>query len=40
MLYAYLEETVPKITVILRKAYGDAYLIMKSKYLGANMVYA
>ncbi|KXZ38908.1 methylmalonyl-CoA decarboxylase alpha subunit [Alkalithermobacter thermoalcaliphilus JW-YL-7 = DSM 7308] len=40
MLYAYSEATVPKITVITRKAYGGAYLAMCSKDLGADMVYA
>lgn len=40
MLYAYSEATVPKITVILRKAYGGAYLAMCSKNLGADLVYA
>ncbi len=40
MLYAYSEATVPKITVILRKAYGGAYLAMCSKDLGADIVYA
>lgn len=40
MLYAYSEATVPKITVILRKAYGGAYLAMCSSSLRADMVYA
>ena len=40
LLYAYSEATVPKITVILRKAYGGAYLAMCSKSLGADLVYA
>lgn len=40
MLYAYGESKVPKITVILRKGYGGAYLAMCSKELGADMVYA
>ena len=40
MLFAYSEATVPKLTVILRKAYGGAYLAMCSKELGADMVYA
>jgi methylmalonyl-CoA decarboxylase alpha subunit len=40
MLYAYSEATVPKVTVILRKAYGGAYLAMCSKDLGADQVYA
>ncbi len=40
ILYAYSEATVPKVTVILRKAYGGAYIAMCSKGLGADMVYA
>lgn len=40
LLYAYSEATVPMITVILRKAYGGAYLAMSSKSLGSDMVYA
>ena len=40
MLYAYNEATVPKVTLILRKAYGGAYLAMCSKDLGADQVYA
>jgi len=40
MLFAYASATVPKITVILRKAYGGAYLAMCSKDMGANMVFA
>lgn len=40
LLYAYSEATVPLITVILRKAYGGAYLAMGSKSLGADVVYA
>ena len=40
MLYAYCEATVPKITVILRKAYGGAYIGMCNKELGADMVMA
>ncbi len=40
MLYAYSEATVPKVTVILRKAYGGAYLAMCSSALRADMVYA
>jgi len=40
MLYAYSEATTPKITVVVRKAYGGAYLAMCSKDLGADMVYA
>ncbi|EBY4570440.1 methylmalonyl-CoA carboxyltransferase, partial [Salmonella enterica subsp. enterica serovar Enteritidis] len=40
MLYAYSEATVPKITVITRKAYGGSYLAMCSQDLGADQVYA
>lgn len=40
ILYAYSEATVPKITLIVRKAYGGAYIAMCSKHLGADMVYA
>lgn len=40
MLYAYSEATVPKITVITRKAYGGSYLAMCSKDLGADQVLA
>ena len=40
MLYAYSAATVPKITVVLRKAYGGAYLAMCSKDLGADDVFA
>jgi acetyl-CoA carboxylase carboxyltransferase component len=37
LLYAYAEATVPKLTVILRKAYGGAYDVMCSKHLGADL---
>ena len=40
MLYAYSEATVPKITIVLRKAYGGSYLAMCSKELGADRVFA
>jgi len=40
LLYAYSEATVPMVTVVLRKAYGGAYLGMCSKALGADMVLA
>jgi propionyl-CoA carboxylase beta chain len=40
MLFAYASATVPKITVILRKAYGGAYLAMCSSDMGADAVYA
>jgi len=40
LLYAYSEATVAKLTVILRKAYGGAYICMCSKHLGADMVVA
>ncbi|GAB2760140.1 acyl-CoA carboxylase subunit beta [Sinomonas soli] len=37
LLYAYAEATVPKLTVICRKAYGGAYIVMGSKKLGADL---
>ena len=37
LLYAYAEATVPKLTVILRKAYGGAYDVMGSKHIGADL---
>ncbi|MDR2937193.1 MAG: acyl-CoA carboxylase subunit beta [Rikenellaceae bacterium] len=40
LLYAYSEATVPKITVILRKAYGGGYIAMGSKHLRADFVFA
>lgn len=40
VLYAYSEATVPKMTVILRKAYGGGYIAMNSRHLGADFVYA
>ena len=40
MLYAYSEATVPKVTLVTRKAYGGSYLAMCSKDLGADMVFA
>jgi len=39
-IYAYAEATVPKITVITRKAYGGAYIVMSSKHLRADINYA
>jgi propionyl-CoA carboxylase beta chain len=40
ILYAYSEATVPKITVITRKAFGGAYVALNSKAIGADIVYA
>lgn len=40
LLHAYAEATVPKVTVIVRKAYAGAYIAMGSQYLGADLVYA
>jgi propionyl-CoA carboxylase beta chain len=40
LLYAYAEATVPKLTVITRKAYGGAYDVMGSKHLGADLNFA
>jgi propionyl-CoA carboxylase beta chain len=37
LIYAYAEATVPKLTVITRKAYGGAYVVMGSKHLGADL---
>ena len=37
MIYAYSEATVPKLALILRKAYGGAYIVMSSKHLGSDM---
>jgi acetyl-CoA carboxylase carboxyltransferase component len=40
VIYAYSEATVPKVTVILRKSYGGAYIALGSKHLGADFVFA
>ena len=40
LLYAYAEATVPKITIITRKAYGGAYDVMSSKHIGGDLNYA
>ena len=40
MLFAYAEATVPKVSLIMRKAYGGAYIAMNSKGIGADIVYA
>lgn len=40
VLYAYSEATVPKISIITRKAYGGAYVVMSSKFLGTDVNYA
>ena len=40
IIYAYSEATVPKVTLIVRKAYGGAYIAMNSRSLGADMVFA
>jgi acetyl-CoA carboxylase carboxyltransferase component len=40
LLYAYCEATVPKVTVITRKAYGGAYDVMSSKHVRGDMNYA
>ena len=39
MIYAYAEATVPKVTVVLRKAYGGAYIVMGSKHLASDVNY-
>jgi propionyl-CoA carboxylase beta chain len=40
LLYAFTEATVPRITVIVRKAYGGAYVVMNSKHIHADVIYA
>jgi acetyl-CoA carboxylase carboxyltransferase component len=40
LLYAYCEATVPRVQVILRKAYGGAYIVMDSKSIGSDLAYA
>lgn len=40
LLYAFCEATVPRLTVILRKAYGGAYDVMNSRHIGADYVFA
>jgi len=40
LLYAFIEATVPRITVVVRKAYGGAYIVMNSKHIGADINYA
>ena len=40
LLYAYCEATVPRVTVITRKAYGGAYLVMNARGIRADLVYA
>jgi len=40
LLYAYAEATVPKVTIITRKAYGGAYIVMSCKYLRGDINYA
>ena len=40
MIYAYSEATTPKVAVIIRKAYGGAYIVMSSKHLGSDMNFA
>jgi propionyl-CoA carboxylase beta chain len=40
LLYAFSEATVPRVTVIVRKAYGGAYVVMNSKHIGADLIYA
>jgi len=40
MIYAYAEATVPKVTLILRKAYGGAYIVMSSKHLRSDLNFA
>lgn len=40
VLYAYAEATVPKISIVTRKAYGGAYIVMSSKFMGSDVSYA
>jgi propionyl-CoA carboxylase beta chain len=40
ILYAFAEATVPKVTVIVRKAYGGAYCVLNSKHVRADVMYA
>lgn len=40
LLFAFIEATVPRITVVVRKAYGGAYLVMNAKHIGADINYA
>jgi acetyl-CoA carboxylase carboxyltransferase component len=40
VLFAYAEATVPKVSIVTRKAYGGAYVVMSSKYLGTDVTYA
>ncbi len=40
VLYAYAEATVPKISIITRKAYGGAYVVLSSKYIGSDFAFA
>ena len=40
LLYAYCEATVPRIQIIIRKAYGGAYIVMNSQSIGADLTYA
>ncbi len=40
LLFAYSEATVPRVTVITRKAYGGAYVVMNSRGIRADVVYA
>jgi acetyl-CoA carboxylase carboxyltransferase component len=40
LLYAYCESTVPRIQIVVRKAYGGAYVVMNSKSIGADLAWA
>jgi propionyl-CoA carboxylase beta chain len=40
LLYAFCEATVPRITLVVRKAYGGAYVVMNSKHIGADINFA
>ena len=40
LLYAYCEATVPRVQLVIRKAYGGAYVVMNSKSIGCDLAYA
>jgi acetyl-CoA carboxylase carboxyltransferase component len=40
LMYAFCEASVPRVTVVTRKAYGGAYIVMNSKHIGADLNYA
>jgi propionyl-CoA carboxylase beta chain len=40
LLYAFVEASVPRVTVLLRKAYGGAYIVMNSRHIGGDVSFA